>query len=123
MIFLEHMVKSIPLIDSVGLRFSLILSIVFTNWVIPSRAKNSVWSGTNNSSEATKDIIVKRLKDGGQSINTLSYFWSVLCFSPVNISFKTNALLASVVPVEKSELPIELPENIDLNSQVVHSYC
>ena len=29
-------------------------------------------SGTNNSSDATKAIIVKRLNDGGQSINILS---------------------------------------------------
>ena len=89
------MVKRIPLIESVGLRFSLILSIVLTNCVIPSKAKNSVCKGTNNSSDATKDIIVSKLKDGGQSINMLSYFFSYPDFSDDNISFKTNALFES----------------------------
>ena len=86
----------IPLIESVGFKFSFILSIVLTNCVIPSNAKNSVCKGTNNSSEATKDIIVSKLKEGGQSMNMLSYFFSIPVFSDDNISFKTNALFESL---------------------------
>ena len=81
--------------ESVGLRFSFILSIVLTNCVIPSNAKNSVCKGTNNSSDATRDIIVSKLKEGGQSINMLSYFFSNPDFSDDNISFSRNALLES----------------------------
>ena len=62
---------------------------------IPSKAKNSVCSGTNNSSDATSDIIVRRLNEGGQSINMLSYFFNSPFFSFDNISFKTNALFES----------------------------
>ena len=62
---------------------------------MPSNAKNSVCKGTNNSSEATKDIIVSKLKEGGQSINMLSYLLSNPDFSDDKISFNTNALLES----------------------------
>ena len=67
------MVKRIPLIFKLGFKFILILSIVFTSCDIPSRAKNSVCSGTNNSSATTNDITVNKLNEGGQSIKIFSY--------------------------------------------------
>ena len=62
---------------------------------MPSKAKNSVCKGTSNSSEATKDIVVSKLNEGGQSINMLSYSLSNPDLCDDNISFKTNALLES----------------------------
>ena len=45
---------------------------------------------------ATKDIIVNRLKEGGQSIKILSYFFNSPDFSDDKISFKTKALFESL---------------------------
>ena len=36
--------------------------------------------------------MVRRLRDGGQSMNILSYFWSAPFFSLLNISFRTNEI-------------------------------
>ena len=58
------------LINRLGLRPNLILSIVLINCVMPSKAKNSVWSGTKTEWEATKAMTVSKLRDGGQSIST-----------------------------------------------------
>ena len=46
------------------------LSMVFINWVSPSRAKNSVCRGTRSEFEQTSAITVRRLREGGQSIST-----------------------------------------------------
>ena len=62
------MVKSIPSITRFGLKLSLISSIEFTSDEIPSRAKNSDWSGIIIELDATNALIVKSPSAGGQSI-------------------------------------------------------
>ena len=78
------------------LSWIFILSIVLTNCVIPSSAKNSVCNGTKNFiSTETKAIIVSKLNEGGQSIKILSYFFIISEFL-FKISFKINALFSSL---------------------------
>ena len=67
---LSNIVKSMPLIFNSGFRLTFIRSMVFISCVKPSKAKNSVCSGTNNEWEDTKAITVSKLSDGGQSIST-----------------------------------------------------
>ena len=62
---------------------------------MPSRAKNSVCNGTNNSSATTKDMTVKRLNEGGQSIKIFSYCENKFLFCS-KISFSRKALFGSL---------------------------
>ena len=71
-----------------------ILSIVLTNCVIPSSAKNSVCNGTNISLAETKPLLLVSLSEGGQSIKILSYLFIISEFL-FNISFNIKALFSS----------------------------
>ena len=82
--------------SKLGFRLILILSIVFINWLRPSNAKNSAWSGTIKDLATTKAIIVKRFNEGGQSIKIYekSLFW--LLINSLILSFNKKALLLSL---------------------------
>ena len=68
-ILLSNIVKSMPLIFNSGFKLTFIRSMVFISWVKPSKAKNSVCSGTNSEWEDTNAMTVSKLSDGGQSIS------------------------------------------------------
>ncbi len=66
--------------------------MVLISWLIPSKAKNSVCKGTINEWAETKDIMVNKLNDGGQSIKIYeNLFSSNFRYSSI-LSFSKKAL-------------------------------
>lgn len=53
---------------SSGLSATRTRSMVSMSWVMPSRARNSHWTGTRTESAATRALIVSNPSEGGQSM-------------------------------------------------------
>src|SRR5436853_633346 len=68
----SNMVSATPRMDSSGLKRARIRSTVWSNWLSPSSAKNSVCSGTRMELAAIKALTVSRPSEGGQSIRQTS---------------------------------------------------
>ena len=63
------MVSRNPSISSFGFSLLLMILMVFSSLLIPSRAKNSHWTGMMTESAAVSEFTVIRPSDGEQSMS------------------------------------------------------